>query len=207
MKLHVLVQHLVLRQQFREPVQFLAGRQMAVDQQIGRFDERGFLGQLLNRDAAIPQHPLLAVDERDRAAARAGVGIAVVERDQPGLVPQFRYVNRVLVLGSNDDGQLINLAADFQFRLLAHSAFLHRIIVVFTPYLYRDSARAATVFRAEWIMKTMLVLRQNSFTTPWKVRPFSQGSARASRKTPRFSEIRPIGRVARWPRRPWCGYA
>jgi hypothetical protein len=70
MELHVLVQQLVLRQQLRKPLQLPAGGQMPVNDQIGRLDKRRFLRQFLDRYAPIPQNPLLAVDERDRAPAR-----------------------------------------------------------------------------------------------------------------------------------------
>ena len=47
------------------------GRQLAADQQVGHLDEVALLGQLLDRDAAVAEDALLAVDERDRARARA----------------------------------------------------------------------------------------------------------------------------------------
>ena len=60
-----------------------------VDQEIGDLEERALLGELLDRDAAVAQDPLLAVDEGDRALARARVRIARVERDVAGLRAQL----------------------------------------------------------------------------------------------------------------------
>ena len=88
MELHVLVQQLVLGQQIRKTPQLGAVGQLAHDDQVGHLDEGGFLRQFLDGNAAVAQDALLAVDERDLAATRAGVAVAVVQRDVAGLVAQ-----------------------------------------------------------------------------------------------------------------------
>ena len=84
-KLHVLVQILVAGQQVGKRLQLRPRRQVAVDDQIGRLDEIGFLGHLLDGDAAIAQDALVAVNEGDVADARAGVAVAVVNGDVAGV--------------------------------------------------------------------------------------------------------------------------
>ena len=86
-----------------EPIQLLARRQLAPDQQVGDLQEGRVLGQLLDRVAAVAQDPLLAVEEGDRAGAGAGVAVAGVEGDQPGLAPQPGDVDGVVALGAADD--------------------------------------------------------------------------------------------------------
>ncbi len=81
MELHVFVQHFVLGQQVGEPAKLRLVGQVAIDQQIGDFDEGGFFRQFLDGIPAIAQDAFFPVDERDLAAARAGVAVAVVQRD------------------------------------------------------------------------------------------------------------------------------
>ena len=54
-------------------VELLLGRQLAVDQEVGDLEVRGLLAQLLDRVAAVLEHPGLAVDVADRAAHRRRV--------------------------------------------------------------------------------------------------------------------------------------
>src|SRR3954470_11713858 len=72
------------------------------------------LGERLDVVAAVPQNAGVTVDERDRRFGRAGVHVAVIERDQPGLRAQLRDVDRALVLGAPDHGQLDLLAVPDQ---------------------------------------------------------------------------------------------
>ena len=44
-------------------------RELAVDDEVGGLDEIAFVGQLLDRDAPVPQDALVAVQERDGALA------------------------------------------------------------------------------------------------------------------------------------------
>src|SRR5215471_5361365 len=64
------------------------------------------LDELLDRDAAVPQDPGVAVDVRDRRLARTCVDEPVVERDEPGLGPQLRDVDGRFVFAAADSGQL-----------------------------------------------------------------------------------------------------
>src|ERR1019366_2431210 len=82
----------VLADRAAELVSLAAGRQLAVNQQVGGLKERGGMAgdQLLDRDAPIPEDSLFTVDERDRRLARASVHESVVERHQPRLGAQVR---------------------------------------------------------------------------------------------------------------------
>ena len=95
-----------------EVVELVLGREVAVDEQVRRLDERRrvALDELLDRDAAVAEDAFFAVDEGDRRLARAGVHEPVVERDEAGLVPELRDVDAELVLGAADDREL-DLAA------------------------------------------------------------------------------------------------
>ncbi len=66
---HVLVQQGVDGDLMVEVVEFGLGRQLAEDQQVGDLDERGVLGQLLDRVAPIAQDAGLAVQVCDIAFA------------------------------------------------------------------------------------------------------------------------------------------
>ena len=84
----------------------LGGRgQFAVDEEIRRLDEVGFLREFLDAVAAVTQDTLLAVDEGDLGLAGAGVGVAVVEGDVAGLVAQLADVDPALAFGTDDDGE------------------------------------------------------------------------------------------------------
>ena len=55
------------------PLELLLGRQLAEDQQVRHLEIARVLAELLDRDPAVLEDALLAVDERDRRAARRGV--------------------------------------------------------------------------------------------------------------------------------------
>jgi hypothetical protein len=113
MVLHVFVKQFVLRERVGKPFQLRAVRQPAPDQQQGDFDERGFLRQLLDGNAAVTQNPFFTVDERDGAFARTGVAVAVVERDAAGFAAQLRDVNATFLFGSFNDRELNRLSVQF----------------------------------------------------------------------------------------------
>ena len=117
---HVLVDELVLAEHAPELRELGGGRQLAEDQEVGGFDEARALGELLDRVAAVAKDAFFAVDERDLARARAGVGVAAVERDEPGLGAQLRDVDRGLGFGADDGGQLVALAVVTQRSVLGH---------------------------------------------------------------------------------------
>ena len=64
-------------------------RQVPVDEQVRRLDERRLLGELLDRDAAVAEDALLAVEERDRALRRRRVHERGVDRHEPVLARSF----------------------------------------------------------------------------------------------------------------------
>ena len=93
----------------------LGGRgQFAVDQQVGRLDEVGLLGELFDAVAAVAQDALLAVDEGDLGFAGAGVGVAVVESDVAGVVTQLADVDPAFAFGADDDGEDDFLVVQFE---------------------------------------------------------------------------------------------
>src|SRR6185436_16450964 len=100
----------------REARELLARRQLAVEQQPRDLEEGALLGELLDRVSAVAQDPLLAVDEADGGAARPGVAVAGVERDQARVLAQARDVDRALVLGPFDDRERVRLAVVLQRR-------------------------------------------------------------------------------------------
>ena len=86
--LHALVQQLVERQPLAEPVQFVLLGKPAENQQPGRLDEIGMVGELLDGNAAIAEDSLVPVDERDRALADGRIGQRRVIGGQSGGVAQ-----------------------------------------------------------------------------------------------------------------------
>ena len=90
---HVLVKHAVVGQGPRKARQLGPGWEIAVDQQVRRFDERGVLRELLDRVAAVQEDSFLAVDEGDLALGRPGVHVTGVERDEPGVLPEVSDVD------------------------------------------------------------------------------------------------------------------
>jgi hypothetical protein len=71
--LQVLVDPRVMRDLPDPGVQLTARRQLAVEQEVRRLQERGALGELLDRVAPILENAPVAVDEGDPALARRGV--------------------------------------------------------------------------------------------------------------------------------------
>src|SRR5260221_9375180 len=100
----------VARQQRPERFAFDLVRELAVDQQVRRLDEVRVLGELLDRITAVAQDALLAIEIRDRARRRARVHVAAVERDVARLRAERLDVDRVLVLGTDDNGKFYFLA-------------------------------------------------------------------------------------------------
>ena len=119
--LHPLVQVFVFCQQIGEPGQLRAGRQRAINQQIGRLDKGGFDGQFLDGNATIAQDALLSVNKSDGAGAGPRIGVAIVQGDVSGLVPQVGDIHRKFPFATGDRGQFVDLAVDVQFRFLVHT--------------------------------------------------------------------------------------
>ena len=101
---HVLVEQAMLRQPVSELVEFVVGGQLAVDQQIGHFDERRLLGQFADRIASVAQDPVFAIDKGDGALARTRVAVAGIKRDGATLATQLRDIDPYLSLGTDRNG-------------------------------------------------------------------------------------------------------
>jgi hypothetical protein len=82
----VRVEHGVERDVTRPLLLLRLGRELAKENEKGRFEEVAVLGQLLDRVAAIEQDSLVAVDEGDPAAARRGVHEGRIVRHHSELV-------------------------------------------------------------------------------------------------------------------------
>ena len=92
----------------------------AVHEQVGRLGEEGLFGQILDGDAPVAQDTLVAVDEGDVALAGTRIAVARVQGDIAGVVAQGGDVDGLFTLGSQDDGILVGLAFQDDFRFLRH---------------------------------------------------------------------------------------
>ena len=80
------------------------------------FQKVAIAGQVFDRVAAIAKNAAVAVEKGDAAGGRAGVGVALVERDAAGRREQLGDVEAALLLGADDDRQLDLLAVKLQAR-------------------------------------------------------------------------------------------
>ncbi len=119
MTAQALVHHLILGEPLAETFQLLFGGQSAPDHQPGGFDEGAVLGQLLDRDAAIAQDTLVAVDVGDGGLAGTGVAIPVVQGDVARAVAQRADVERQFVFGSLDGREIMKLSIQFDAARMA----------------------------------------------------------------------------------------
>ena len=109
--LDVLVHERVDRDLVRPLVELRLVGQVAVHEQVGDLEVGRLLGQLLDRIAAVLEHPGLAVEEGDRGAARRGVH----ERGVVGHDPEVVLVDLDVAQGGGAhrpvlDGDLVGLA-------------------------------------------------------------------------------------------------
>ena len=74
-----LVDHRVMTDVAGELVELLRGRQLPEQQQVGDLHEGALLRQLLDRVAAVQQHPGIAIDVGDLAFGRGGHAEAGIE--------------------------------------------------------------------------------------------------------------------------------
>ena len=88
--------------------------QIAVRQQVGRLEEVGLLGKLVDGVAAVAEHPRLTVEQGDGAARLGGVPVTGVEGHQPGLGSQPGDVDGALTVGSfhQRKGELLAVDAE-----------------------------------------------------------------------------------------------
>ncbi len=127
---HLLVEHGVVRHPPLEILHLLAGRQFAVDQQVADLEEMRFLGQLVDRVAAIEQLALVAVDIGDRALAGGGGGKAGVIGEHVALGVELADIDHVRAQCRARHGQLQRLVPEGE-RCRGSGVFRH-IICSFT---------------------------------------------------------------------------
>jgi hypothetical protein len=111
---HLLVQHRVVGDAAFEILQLRGGRQFAVEQQVADLEEMRFLGQLVDRVAAMQKLALVAVDEGDRAFAGRGRGEARIVGEHAALRIELADVDHVGAGGGRIHRQLVALAVDGQ---------------------------------------------------------------------------------------------
>jgi hypothetical protein len=126
-----------------ELVQLLVGGQFAVDQQVADLDEGRFLGELLDRVAAVAQDPGVTVDVGNCALAGRGVDEALVEGGVAGLGQQRTQGDAVGTLSRMDDLQVKLAAGVIQGRELG--VIGHR-----NPFVAGESALCPTKGSPNW---------------------------------------------------------
>src|SRR5437763_4586486 len=89
----LLVHHRVVGDVVEELLSLLGGRQLAEQEQIRHLHEIAFLGQLLNRIAAVEQYALVAVDIGDAGAAGGGRHEAGIVGEVSGLPVQLADID------------------------------------------------------------------------------------------------------------------
>ena len=158
---HLLADEGVMRHVGDEPIELLARRQLAPDEQVRDLEERRLLGQLLDRIAAVAQDPRFAVEEGDGARAGAGVAVAGVERDQPGIAAEPADVDRVVALGAMNDRQLHLLLTDAEGR---RSGARRRV-----GCHASSSSTAARSSSSSWVVASIFELAKSSCSMPWTI--------------------------------------
>ena len=126
--LDILMHHRVNLDVVLPALVMLAIGQLALDDQIRHLEIVALLGKLFDRISAVAQDSLVAVDIRDPAAARRGVGERGIVRHQPEVIfadfdlPQIRRANHVAFF----DRQLIFLPGPIvrhTQRVVSHQLF------------------------------------------------------------------------------------
>jgi hypothetical protein len=84
--LAVLMEHRVHLDVVRPCIEVLLVRKLALDDEVGRLEKAALLGELFDRVAAVAQDPLVAVDERDGAAAAGRIGEGGIVGHEPEVV-------------------------------------------------------------------------------------------------------------------------
>src|SRR5438552_831963 len=85
--------------------------------------EAGFFRQFLDWNASIPQNPFLAVDERYLALTGTGITVAIIQRDEAGIVAEGGNIKRPFLFRPLDDRKLDSIPVEFQFRVIIHKRF------------------------------------------------------------------------------------
>src|SRR5262249_18356811 len=128
--LEILVEHGVDRDRSHERIELLPGGQVPVDQEVAHLEKGALLAALLDRDAVVAQDALLAVDERDRALARARVRIAWIQRDVAGLRAQLADVDSAFAFAADHDRKVEGLPVDAQLCGFRHWGLPNPRIVI-----------------------------------------------------------------------------
>jgi hypothetical protein len=122
---HLLVHHGVPRHQLVELGKLLLVGQFAVKQQVTHFDVAAFLGQLVDRVAAIKQFALVAVDIGDRAVAGGGRGKARIVSEHACLGVEGSNVDHVRPHCPGQHREFMSLIPDDEFGdFIGHLALL-----------------------------------------------------------------------------------
>ncbi|CAB4757798.1 unannotated protein [freshwater metagenome] len=98
----ILVQHRVLAYTRLEVVELGLRWQLTVDEQVRGLEERGLLGQLFDRIAAVAQDARVTVDIGDRRGAGRRIEEAMIEGDPARLLQQGPDVQAALTDGGRD---------------------------------------------------------------------------------------------------------
>jgi len=124
-----LVHHRVMRDLVLEGRVLVLLRQLAVEQQVGHFQEGRLLGQLLDRVAAVEQHALVTVDVGDRALGAGGGAEAGIVGEVAGVLVQRAQVDAGGAQRAAQQGQLGAAVARFIDELddlgIGHGNLLH----------------------------------------------------------------------------------
>ncbi len=115
MVLHVLVEIGVVGESFTEALVLVGIRQFAEDQQPRDFHEVRIVGKFFQRDAAVAQDALVAVDVGDFAGTAGRVAVSGIECRQAGLTAQARDVDGAFALGTFYHRQGVRCSIDGQF--------------------------------------------------------------------------------------------
>ena len=103
--LHVLAEQRVIGHLGFEIRQLLPRGKRTVDQQVGDFEKRRLLGELLDRVTPMAQDSLIAVDVGHRTLAFRGIAEAAIECEESGLSREMTYVEPGFGLRAGDDRQ------------------------------------------------------------------------------------------------------
>ena len=94
-----------------ERVELFLVRKLAIDQQIGHFNEGTVLRQVIDGISPIVENTLFPVKKGDLAGAGTGIHETAVQGDNSALGPKTPNINGLLPLATLDDRQFIHLAA------------------------------------------------------------------------------------------------
>ncbi len=117
----LLVHHRVARDRLGEGAELVRARQVAVQEEVGHLHERRFLGELVDRIAAVQQHAGIAVDIGQPAFAARGRGETRIVGENAGLAVELSDIDDVRAGGAGQYGGLEFLTGNAD-RALGHAA-------------------------------------------------------------------------------------